>query len=242
MNRAEIKSRLKDNLAAVENRIQTACRRSGRERDSVRLIAVTKYVGAEIAAQLPELGIFDLGESRPQELWHKAADLPKNIRWHLIGHLQRNKVERTLLLAALIHSVDSERLLTSISDFATKADITTNVLLEVNLSREPNKHGFEHDQVPLFAPHAQWPYPNVFPLGLMTMAEAAADPEQSRATFAELRQLRDRIRSDGSHDFLHDLSMGMSHDFEVAIEEGATMVRIGSSLFEGLLEAEHKPP
>jgi PLP dependent protein len=236
MNRAEARSRLKDNLDAVEARIQNACRRAGRARDSVLLIAVTKYVDCETAALLPEFGVLNLGESRPQELWRKAAELPKDIFWHLIGHLQRNKIERTLPLAALIHSVDSDRLLEAISTEAQKTHRTVNVLLEVNLSREQNKTGFDAKSVPLANASDEWRFPGVNPLGLMTMAAAADDPEQSRATFAELRALRDRIRL--TTPSVRELSMGMTHDFEVAIEEGATMARIGSALFEGIIETD----
>jgi PLP dependent protein len=239
MNRTEAKSRLKDNLDAIEARIQAACQRSGRVRDSVLLIAVTKYVDCETAALLPELGVRDLGESRPQELWRKAGELPKEIHWHLIGHLQRNKIEQTLPLVALIHSVDSERLLAAISAEAEKMRRPVDVLLEVNLSREANKHGFDPDQVPLSQPDAKWPYPSVHPLGLMTMAAASDFPEQSRPVFAGLRRMRDVIQSFGDRGYVRELSMGMTHDFEIAIEEGATMVRIGSALFEGIIDEEH---
>ena len=133
---------LQRRLEQVESRLQAACQRAGRVRNKVTLLAVTKTVSAEIAALLPELGVFDLGESRPQELWHKAALLPGSVRWHQIGHLQRNKVERTLPLATLIHSVDSERLLTALEEEAAKQQRTIEVLLEVNASHEASKHGF----------------------------------------------------------------------------------------------------
>src|SRR5882672_8816102 len=120
MTLAEIRSRLKDNLDAVEARIRNACARSQRKREDVTLVGVTKYVSAEIAAFLPELGVLDLGESRPQELWRKAAALPKDVRWHLVGHLQRNKIEQTLPLVHLIHSVDSARLLQALNAEARK--------------------------------------------------------------------------------------------------------------------------
>jgi PLP dependent protein len=239
MNLAEAKSRLKDNLAAVEARIQTACQRAGRPRDSVLLIAVTKYVSSKFAGLLPELGVHDLGESRPQELWRKAAELPNDIRWHLIGHLQRNKIERTLPLTTLIHSIDSERLLAAIYEEAQKTQRSVNVLLEVNLSHEANKTGFEADHVPMADSSYDWRFSNVHPLGLMTMAAAAENLDQSRATFAELRELRNRIRSKAPS--VRELSMGMTRDFEVAIAEGATMVRIGSALFEGVLDESAEP-
>jgi pyridoxal phosphate enzyme (YggS family) len=243
MNRTEALSRIKDNLNRLEARIQAACQRVGRNRSDVLLVAVTKYVSPETASLLLDLGIRDLGESRPQELWHKAAALPKDTRWHMIGHLQRNKIERTLPLVTLIHSVDSERLLAALSKESERIGRPTNVLLEVNLSREPNKTGFAANSVPLSQPAEAWPFPGVNPLGLMTMAAATDEPEKARATFAELRGLRDRIRAmaTGVRSSFRELSMGMTHDFEVAIEEGATMVRIGSALFEGLIEEESEP-
>ena len=143
MNLAAARSLLKDRLQAVEERIRAACRRANRAREEVTLVAVTKYVGCEIAALLPEFGVLDLGESRPQELWRKAAALPKDVRWHLVGHLQRNKIEKTLPLVHLIHSVDSVRLLKALYEEAEKQDRHVDVLLEFNLSREPAKHGFD---------------------------------------------------------------------------------------------------
>src|SRR5262249_22656105 len=129
---------LRDRMDAVETRLAAACRRAGRNRADVTVVAVTKTTTIELASLLPVLGIFDLGDNRPQELWRKAAALPQSVRWHLIGHLQRNKIERTLPLVHLIHSVDSLRLLQSLDRQARG----TPVLLEVNASREPSKHGF----------------------------------------------------------------------------------------------------
>jgi pyridoxal phosphate enzyme (YggS family) len=237
MNSFEIRSRLADNVAAVEARIAAACARAGRKREEVSLIAVTKYVDIDVAALLPELGVRDLGESRPQELWRKAAALP-DLRWHMIGHLQRNKVERTLPLVHLIHSVDSDRLLEALDAEAAKLGRQANILLEVNLSGERNKHGYAAAQVSLIEVDFVWIHSRVVPHGLMTMAAHAEDPEQARPVFRELRELRETIRSlwlDFGRGVNH-LSMGMTNDFEVAIEEGATMVRIGSALFEGIVE------
>lgn len=226
---------LTERLAAVEERLSAACRRVGRSRAEVTLIAVTKTVSAEVAALLPGLGIHDLGESRPQELWRKAEALPPGrVRWHLIGHLQRNKVERTLPLVHLLHSVDSVRLLDAIEQEAAKRDTTVSVLLEVNASREANKHGFAPEEVPGLTPRLVRPG-QVRVVGLMTMAALGTSAEQARPTFAALRQLRDRLRAElGDGHALEHLSMGMSNDYEVAVEEGATLVRVGSALFEGL--------
>jgi pyridoxal phosphate enzyme (YggS family) len=234
MSETQLKARLEEKLKALEDRLCTACRRAGRARKDVTLVAVTKTVSPGIAALLPELGILDLGESRPQELWRKADALPKTIRWHLIGHLQRNKVDRTLALVHLIHSVDSLRLLESLEQEAGKHKRTLSVLLEVNASREPAKHGLAPEELPGLVPRIK-ALRQVQVQGLMTMAALDAEPEHCRPTFAALRQLRDRLHQElGPPHDLRQLSMGMTNDFEVAIEEGATFVRVGSALFEGL--------
>jgi pyridoxal phosphate enzyme (YggS family) len=251
---------LANRLAMVEERITAACRRGGRERSQVTLVAVTKTVGAEVAALLPALGVRDLGENRPQELWRKAAllspgargaivprassgdyrpplaDRVVDVRWHLIGHLQRNKVERTVPLVCLIHSVDSLRLLHELE--ATNSDGPLAVLLEVNASGEGSKHGFRPDEVAGLARPLER-LRRVRVDGLMTMAAPESDAERCRSTFALLRELRDQLGEQIGHVHpVRDLSMGMSNDFEVAIEEGATLVRLGSVLFEGLTAEE----
>lgn len=225
---------LADRLAAVEARIGAACARAGRDRAAVTLVAVTKTVPAEVAALLPEFGILDLGESRPQELWKKAAAIPVSpaARWHLIGHLQRNKIDKTVPLTHLIHSVDSQRVLDALHQFGTARGTPVPVLLEVNCSREANKGGFAPEELPAVAGTLA-ACAGLRVDGLMTMAAHAADPQQCRPTFAELRQLRDELRTRTGLPLPH-LSMGMSNDFEVAIEEGATLVRLGSVLFEGI--------
>jgi len=215
-----------------------AARRSGRSPDQVRLVAVTKYVGPEEIRLLVEAGCPVLGESRPQALWAKAAqlaDLP--IQWHLVGHLQRNKVARTLPLVEMIQSVDSLRLIEAIEQQAAKLGRSIPVLLEVNISGEASKTGLPPQEVaPLLEQLPQFPHVQV--QGLMTLAGLEGGPERARRDFAALRQLRDQLLPscpEGVH--LQELSMGMSGDFEVAIEEGATLVRIGTALFEGLRPA-----
>ena len=172
MTPADARPILTDRLQAVEARIRAGCQRVGRSRDEVTIVAVTKYVGPEIAALLPELGVHDLGESRPQELWRKAALLPKDVRWHLVGHLQRNKIEKTLPLVHLIHSVDSERLLEALGAEATKQTRAIDVLLEVNLSREPNKHGFAPNELLAIQSDLPGSHEQIAVRGLMTMAAA----------------------------------------------------------------------
>jgi pyridoxal phosphate enzyme (YggS family) len=227
---------LASRLQRVEERLRAACRRAGRERAEVTLVAVTKTVPPEVAAQLVGLGVAHLGESRPQELWRKAAALPRSVRWHLIGHLQRNKIDRTLPLVEMIHSVDSLRLLAALDEEAGKQGRTPAVLLEVNASGEASKHGFAPHDLPGVAARVSG-VRHLQVRGLMTMAAPADDPRACRPTFAALRGLRDRLRGElpPPHTLEH-LSMGMSGDFEVAVEEGATLVRLGSVLFEGLGE------
>ncbi len=232
MERTQLKSELALRFATVEERILAACHRAGRARADVSLVAVTKTVAAEIAALVPELGVLDLGESRPQELWKKAAAVPA-ARWHLVGHLQRNKIERTLPLVHMIHSVDSLRLLRALDQEASKQGRTVEVLLEVNASREEAKHGFAPEELATFwADLAAFQHARI--TGLMTMAAFEENPERCRPTFRLLRELCERLRGETPppHQLAH-LSMGMTHDFEVAVEEGATWVRVGTALFEG---------
>ncbi|MEO2088095.1 MAG: YggS family pyridoxal phosphate-dependent enzyme, partial [Gemmataceae bacterium] len=221
--------------AAVVKRPRNIVRMPARRvRPDVTLVAVTKTVSPDVAAALPELGVFDLGESRPQELWRKSAVLP-SIRWHLIGHLQRNKIDRTIPLVSLVHSVDSERLLAALHEFGLNRGSPVPVLLEVNCSREAAKGGFAPDAVPALA-DTLMSLAGVRVDGLMTMAAYHDDPELCRPAFAELRAIRNDLRTRTGLPLPH-LSMGMSHDFEVAVEEGATFVRVGSTLFEGLSPA-----
>src|SRR5260370_31446378 len=228
-----LKRQLADQVQIVEERIKAACRRAGRARGEVTMVAVTKSVSVDVAALLVELGIKDLGENRPQTFWERAPILPK-ARWHLIGHLQRNKIERTLPLVHLLHSVDSQRLLISLEAESAKRQRPLDVLLEINASREANKQGFAPEDLSgLVSEVAKLRWIRV--CGLMTIAALADNPESARPTFAILRNLRDQLRRElpAPHDLIH-LSMGMSQDFDVAIEEGATLVRLGTVLFEGL--------
>ncbi len=231
MTDAELRAALADRLAAVDARIAAACQRAGRQRSAVGLVAVTKTVSARVAAVLPELGVPDLAENRPQELWRKAAAVP-NARWHLVGHLQRNKIDKTVPLVVLVHSVDSVRLLNALDAFGRERGSPVPVLLEVNCSREATKGGFAPEEVPALGDKLA-PLAGVRVDGLMTMAAHHDDPENCRPTFAELRGLRDQLRAATGLPLPH-LSMGMSNDFEVAVEEGATLVRIGTTIFEGL--------
>jgi PLP dependent protein len=227
-----VRDTLAANLRRVEERLAAACRRARRHRGDVTLVAVTKTVPVEVAAELAALGVLDLGENRPQELWRKAALLPTGVRWHLIGHLQRNKIDRTLPLVHRIHSIDSLRLLEAVD--AAELERPAEAFLEFNCSGEASKGGFAAADVDALLP-ALDRLRRVRVVGLMTMAALEDDPQRCRPVFAELRRLGDELRrrAGGQHP-LAELSMGMSNDFEVAIEEGATAVRLGTVLFEGL--------
>lgn len=228
-----IREILDSRLTELRGRVAAACARAGRRTDSVTLVGVTKTVGHEVAQALVDLGVPDLGENRPQELWRKAA-MVTGARWHAIGHLQRNKVERTLPLVSLIHSCDSMRLLEAIDAEALREGTTARVLLEVNCSGEEAKQGFEPAEVPAMVARLN-AMTGIRVEGLMTMAALAGNPEEARPAFSRLATLARDLKPlvDARHTLEH-LSMGMSNDFEVAIEEGATLIRLGTILVGGL--------
>lgn len=229
------RTRLKENLDAVLGRIADAAARSGRSRDSVRLVAVVKRRPVDQIRALVDLGPRDLGENYPQELWSKVEALPDpTIRWHLIGHLQGNKAKRTLPLVELTHGVDSLKLLKSIDALAGDLPRRPRVCLQINTSGEESKHGWTSHAV-LADADAIAPLRSVEIVGLMTMAALGSDDESARASFRTLRDTRDALRRSTGLT-LDELSMGMSSDFVPAIEEGATLVRVGSALFEGVDE------
>ena len=229
-------SELSDNLQRVEERIQKACARSGRDRNSVELIAVSKTKPASMVLEMYDLGQRDFGENRPQEIRDKSAVCPEDIRWHMIGHLQKNKVKNVIGTAVLIHSVDSVALAGQIEKEAAKQGRTVRILLEVNIAREESKWGFTPEDAPAAA-RAISAFPHVRILGLMTSAPATEDPETNRIYFRGLRDLalemaKEKLIAGSDPDFhLPVLSMGMTGDYEVAVEEGATMVRVGTAVF-----------
>ena len=235
----DLVARLSQNLANIRSRIADGVIRSGRA-DNIRLVGVTKYVDIETTRALFTAGLHDLAESRPQELWKKAEalkDLP--IRWQFVGHLQRNKVERTLPLISLLHSGDSLQLLEAVSAAAVKQGRVVETLLEVNISGDEAKHGFSPEELRrLVVPIGHLPSLKV--RGLMTMAALEGGSERARRDFAALRELRDKLRDYCPPQIeMVELSMGMSGDFVEAVMEGATIVRVGSALFEGLTEDSH---
>jgi PLP dependent protein len=214
---------IKANLDSVRLRISAACRRAGRPEKDVKLIAVTKTVPSEIIDVIAKLGVKDFGENRVQEAegkFHSLAYPSTDVTWHMIGHLQSNKVKLALDLFDVIQSVDSIELADLINRRAQKK---TPVFLEVNVSGEVSKSGFLLSQITPALKVIRL-LPNLDIRGLMTIAPPVADPEEVRPVFRKLRELRDSFK-------LEHLSMGMTDDFEVAIEEGATLVRIGRALF-----------
>ena len=222
---------LKENLEQVEARIQKACDRAGRDRGEVTLIAVSKTKPAETLREAYDLGVRVFGENKVQELVDKYEALPDDISWHMIGHLQRNKVKYVIDKAELIHSVDSLRLAETIEKEAKKHIITANILIEVNVAREESKFGVTPEELDeIVEKIAGFPHLNV--KGLMTIAPNVENPEENRAVFARLRKLSVDIASKNVDNMnMSILSMGMTNDYEIAIEEGATMVRVGTGIF-----------
>ncbi|OYP38880.1 YggS family pyridoxal phosphate-dependent enzyme [Rhodopirellula sp. MGV] len=221
------------NYQNVITEMGEAVRSAGRPQDSVRLVGVSKYVDAPTTQCLVDAGCRDLGENRPQVLWQKAESLvvPQDFQWHMIGHLQTNKVRRLLKHSPLIHSVDSERLLLAIEDESKLQSRTTDVLLEVNISGDEAKTGLPPDEVRRLATLQKWDAIRI--RGLMAMAGWGTEADEAGKQFAEVAKLRDDLQSDLGLE-LPELSMGMSGDYPEAIAAGATLVRIGSALFEGV--------
>lgn len=232
MNTAAI---LQSNLLRVREEIAEACLRSNRSPNSVRLVAVTKYVDAELTAELVRAGAEDLGENRPQVLEEKAKVLaPLHPRWHLIGHLQRNKVRKVLPFLHLLHSGDSLKLLETVNQVAAETGTCVNVLLEVNISGESAKHGFQPEELIAGVPRIL-SFQSVRVRGLMGMSGLEASAAEKQSQFASLRKLLESLRKEfpEASDW-SELSMGMTDDFHAAITEGSTILRIGSALFAGL--------
>ncbi len=234
---SDLQTQIADNVSRVRERIAVAAEASGRSLEAITLVAVTKYVGADEIRALLAAGCRDLGESRPQQLWDKATQFESEpVRWHIIGHLQRNKVRRTLPLVSMVHSGDSRRILQTLNTIAGEMGRRVPTLLEVNISGDVAKHGLTPDEVKRLLPELP-NYENLQVRGLMAMAARDGGRDVARANFAAVRELRDRLMPDCPAGVsLDDLSMGMSHDFDVAIREGATIVRVGSALFSGVLE------
>ena len=222
---------IRENLITVEQEIQRACDRAGRKRNEVSLIAVSKTKPISMLQEAYAEGIRDFGENRVQELMEKIPLMPSDVRWHMIGHLQRNKVKYIIDKVALIHSVDSFALAEEISREAIKKHVTANILIEVNVAEESSKFGVTVENTSeLVAKITR--LPSIHVKGLMTVAPFTENQEENRIYFRKLMQLAVDIHSkniDNSNAFL--LSMGMTGDYSVAIEEGASYIRVGTGIF-----------
>ena len=220
-----------ENLKKVEDEITAACLRAGRAREDVTLIAVSKTKPESMVEEAYSVGQRDFGENKVQEICRKIEVLPQDIRWHMIGHLQRNKVRQVVGKACMIHSVDSLRLAEAISQEAVKQDRIVPVLIEVNVAQEESKFGVTAEEtIALIEAAAKLPHISI--RGLMTIAPFVEDPEENRPIFRKLKQLSVDIAAKNINNVtMSVLSMGMTNDYEVAIEEGATMVRVGTGIF-----------
>lgn len=222
---------LAENLQEVERNIQEACKKANRSRDEVTLIAVSKTKPISMLKEIYDLGVRNFGENKVQELCEKHPQMHEDLNWHLIGHLQRNKVKNIIDKATLIHSVDSIRLAETIEKEAAKKDLIVDILMEVNVAEEESKFGLKVEEViPAIETIATFPHIRI--RGLMTIAPFVENPEENRSIFARLQKLSVDIRSKNIDNVNVDiLSMGMTNDYQVAIEEGATMVRVGTGIF-----------
>ena len=222
---------LKDNFEAVEKKVADACKRAGRDRSEVTLIAVSKTKPVDMLREVYDAGARDFGENKVQEICEKYDQLPSDMKWHMIGHLQRNKVKQVIDKVALIHSVDSYRLAQEISVQAQKKGLTIPILVEVNIAGEESKFGISaEDTIQLVEEISV--LPNLKIMGLMSIEPYVVDAEENRLYCRQIKQLSVDIKNKNIDNVSMDiLSMGMTGDYEVAIEEGATMVRVGTGIF-----------
>ena len=220
-----------ENLKTIRERVDAACERAGRRPEEVALIAVSKTKPLSMLQEAYEAGARDFGENKVQEILEKYPEMPEDARFHMIGHLQTNKVKQVVGKAVLIHSVDSLHLAEKIEQEAAKRDLTADILLEVNVAREESKFGLMLEEViPLLEEVKNLPHVRV--RGLMTITPNVENPEENRKHFKKLYQLYVDIKSKNiDNGTMSVLSMGMTGDFEVAVEEGATMIRVGTGIF-----------
>ena len=222
---------IKENLEEVREKIRQACQRSGRREEDVTLISVSKTKPVEMLREAYESGSRDFGENRVQEIMEKYGQMPEDVRWHMIGHLQKNKVRQVIDKAVLIHSVHTVELAEQIEKDAAKRDLTVDILLEVNVAEEESKFGFRTEEVEAAVMKIK-EFPHVHIKGLMTIAPFVSNSEDNREVFKKLYQLYVDIRSKNIDNVnMSVLSMGMTGDYEVAVEEGATMIRVGTGIF-----------
>ena len=220
-----------ENLREVEKQIQEACKKANRDRSEVTLIAVSKTKPLEMIQEAVEAGMMEFGENKPQEMRDKAKLLDTPVHWHMIGSLQTNKIKYVVGTACLIHSVDSVALAAAIDKEAEKKEVCMDILLEVNIAKEGSKHGFlEEEVLPAVMEISKMPHLRI--KGLMTVAPYTENAEENRIYFRKMKELLVDIKTKNIDNvFMDILSMGMTSDYEVAIEEGATMVRIGTGIF-----------
>lgn len=220
-----------DNIKTVKEAMEDSCHKAGRNSCEVTLIAVSKTKPVEYIREAYNAGVRDFGENKVQELLDKTQELPSDIRWHMIGHLQRNKVKYIVDKVTMIHSVDSLRLAEEISREALKKDVEVDILIEVNVAEEESKYGVTVQEAPVLIEKVA-ALPSLHICGLMTIAPFTEDSEENRLYFRRLRQLSVDIRDKNIDNVNMDvLSMGMTGDYSVAIEEGATCVRVGTGIF-----------
>lgn len=220
-----------ENYREVEARVAAACKRSGRKREDVTLIAVSKTKPVEMIRELMAIGVKDFGENKPQELKTKTEEITEPLRWHLIGNLQTNKVKYVVGRACLIHSVSSLHLAEALQKEAAKKDLVCRVLVEVNIAGEETKSGVSPEEAAGLARQIA-AFPNLQICGLMAIAPPVESPEENRGYFRSMRLLKEKIAAmEMDRVSMDELSMGMTGDFEVAIEEGATLVRVGTAIF-----------
>jgi pyridoxal phosphate enzyme (YggS family) len=242
-------SALEANLQEVLTRLSTAAKRAGRRPDEITLVAVTKTQPPEVIQAVYDLGLRHFGENRVEEAETKVEHLPADITWHMIGHIQSRKAKRVVPLFQTVHSVDRVKLARSLNRLCADCPDPLPVLLECNVSGEASKYGFPADEAApggdldealLAAVKEMLALPQIKIQGLMTMAPIVDDPEETRPTFVRLRRLRDKLAAAFPEADWHHLSMGMTDDFEIAIEEGATMIRVGRAIFAPELPAWRK--
>ncbi|MCK5114219.1 MAG: YggS family pyridoxal phosphate-dependent enzyme [Phycisphaerae bacterium] len=240
---AATRKKIEKNLERIRSEISDACARTGRSPQEVSIVAVTKTVELDTIKNLIDAGLTEFGENRVQQLVTRAGELddylrrrrnplPTPVKWHMIGHLQRNKIRKCIEIASVVHSVDSLRLAEELSEFAVKIGKQIDIMLQVNCSVEPQKYGCAVGAA-LHMGELVTTLPNINLVGLMTMGPLGVDPVETRNAFTRLQELFDEMRHDkiGGANFC-ELSMGMTNDYIIAVEQGATIVRIGSALFE----------
>jgi len=225
------REKYKKNIEEVKKNIKRACKKVGRDPGEVLLIAASKYADPKGISEVFELGIKDFGENRAQDLIAKDSELEKSPRWHFIGHLQKNKVNKVVPLVEYIHSIDKVSTLEAVDKAAVSASKKQKILIEVNLSGEKSKYGLSEDSLKGFLEYCK-SLLNVKICGLMTVAPYIDDRKALREIFKDMKKLICEVRKDTGMKDMSELSMGMSNDYDIAIEEGATMVRVGSSIFK----------